>query len=99
MSSIREARKAKDLGLREAAKLLGISGAHLCDLELGRRLPSEELRAKIEGLLGDVGLVRAKAAHLLSVHFPSLSDEDVCRLAVLIEDAERNPTPTGEKRG
>src|SRR5689334_17125350 len=34
-------------GLREMAKLLGITPAHLTDLEKGRRTPSEELLVRI----------------------------------------------------
>lgn len=87
--TLREARKQKGLGLRETARLLDISGAHLTDLELGRRFPSEPLREKIEVMFGDVGLVRAKAAHVLSVYFPGLSDDDVSMFATLIDTAVR----------
>ncbi len=45
---IRELREAKDLSLRELArKLDDISAAHLSDIELGRRFPSEELLGKL----------------------------------------------------
>lgn len=44
---IRELREAKDLSLRELARRLSISAAHLSDVELGRRYPSDKLLAKI----------------------------------------------------
>ena len=40
---IREARVAKDFGLRELAKKLDISPTHLSDIENSRRVPSEDL--------------------------------------------------------
>jgi len=50
---IRELREAHDLSLREfARKLGGLSAAHLSDIELGRRYPSEELLQKIADVLG-----------------------------------------------
>lgn len=50
---IRELREEKDLSLREFAKKLdGISAAHISDIELGRRYPSEELLKKIARELG-----------------------------------------------
>lgn len=50
---IRELRDAKDLSLRELAKKLDdISAAHLSDIELGRRNPSEELMSKLARVLG-----------------------------------------------
>jgi len=39
---IRELREAKDLSLRDLAKLLDVSAAFLSDVELGRRYPSED---------------------------------------------------------
>ncbi|MGE3109338.1 MAG: helix-turn-helix domain-containing protein [Phycisphaerales bacterium] len=36
-----------DKGLREMARLLDITAAHLTDIELGRRTPSEDLLVKI----------------------------------------------------
>lgn len=51
-SIIRELRQEKDISLREFAKMLGnISAAHISDIELGRRFPSEDLLAKIATLL------------------------------------------------
>ena len=45
---IRELRDHKDLSLRDFAKKLGgLSAAHLSDIELGRRFPSEELLVKM----------------------------------------------------
>src|SRR5574337_1126828 len=50
---IRELREARDFSLREFARKLGqISAAHLSDIELGRRFPSEELLARIANVLG-----------------------------------------------
>jgi transcriptional regulator with XRE-family HTH domain len=49
---IRELRDKKDLSLRDFAKRLGgLSAAHLSDIELGRRFPSEELLAKMASAL------------------------------------------------
>jgi transcriptional regulator with XRE-family HTH domain len=45
---IRELREGRDLSLRDLArKLGGFSAAHLSDIELGRRFPSDELLANI----------------------------------------------------
>lgn len=51
---IRELREAdaKDLSLRELARRLRVSAAHLSDIELGRRYPSAKLLAKISRTLG-----------------------------------------------
>lgn len=50
---LRELREAKDLSLRESAKRLGgISAAHLSDIELGRRYPSDDLLGRIAKLFG-----------------------------------------------
>lgn len=50
---IRELREEKDYSLREFAKKLGdISAAHISDIELGRRFPSDTLLRKIAQLLG-----------------------------------------------
>lgn len=89
MNRLREARKQKNMGLRETAKVLDISGAHLSDIEIGNRHPSEDLRKKIEALFGDVGLLYAKAEHLLRTYFPHLSDEETRAIATLIDVAER----------
>jgi transcriptional regulator with XRE-family HTH domain len=56
---IRELREAKDLSLRDLAKKLGgLSAAHLSDIELGRRFPSDELLAnmadKLDTTLADL---------------------------------------------
>lgn len=49
---IRELREGKDISLREFAKKLGeVSAAHISDIELGRRFPSESLLLKIAALL------------------------------------------------
>lgn len=44
---IRELRGHKDISLREFAKTLGVTAAHLSDIELGQRFPSEPLLAKL----------------------------------------------------
>src|SRR6266568_4398861 len=50
---IRQLRERNDLSLREFAKKLGgLSAAHLSDIELGRRFPSEDLLAKMAQVLG-----------------------------------------------
>jgi transcriptional regulator with XRE-family HTH domain len=51
-SRIRELRELKDLSLREFAKKLDTSAAHMSDIELGRRFPSEELLGRIARTLG-----------------------------------------------
>ena len=49
---IRQLREAKNLSLRDFAKKLGdISPAHISDIELGKRFPSEQLLEKIAVLL------------------------------------------------
>ncbi len=49
---IRELREKKDISLREfARKLDNTSAAHISDIELGRRYPSDDLLAKISVLL------------------------------------------------
>jgi transcriptional regulator with XRE-family HTH domain len=49
---IRELRGQHDLSLREFAKKLGgLSAAHLSDIELGRRFPSEDLLSKMAQVL------------------------------------------------
>lgn len=53
---LRELREKKDISLREFAKKLGdVSAAHISDIELGRRYPSDSLFLKIANLL-DVSL-------------------------------------------
>lgn len=89
MNRLSEARKQKGMGLRETAKVLDISGAHLSDIEHNRRHPSEDLRKKIEALFGDCGILYAKAEHLLRTYFPHISDEETKALATLIDAAER----------
>jgi transcriptional regulator with XRE-family HTH domain len=45
---IRELREARDLSLRELARKVGeVSAAHITDIELGRRYPSESLLEKL----------------------------------------------------
>jgi len=52
-SKIRSLREEKDFSLREFAKKLGgISAAHISDVELGRRYPSDSLLVKIAHVLG-----------------------------------------------
>lgn len=49
---IRELRESKDMSLREFAKKLdGATAAHVSDIELGNRYPSDSLLKKIAGLL------------------------------------------------
>ena len=49
---IRELREEKDFSLREFAKKVGgISAAHISDIELGKRFPSDALLRKIAMLL------------------------------------------------
>ena len=49
---LRELRESRGLSLRESARRLdGISAAHLSDIELGRRFPSDELLTKLAKLL------------------------------------------------
>jgi transcriptional regulator with XRE-family HTH domain len=49
---IRELREKKDVSLREFAKKIGdVSAAHISDIELGRRYPSETLLLKIAAFL------------------------------------------------
>lgn len=51
-TKIRELREERDFSLREFAKKLGdVSPAHISDIELGRRFPSDELLEKIARLL------------------------------------------------
>jgi transcriptional regulator with XRE-family HTH domain len=50
---IRDLRDEKDFSLREFAKKLGgISAAHISDIELGRRYPSDDLLKKMADELG-----------------------------------------------
>ena len=44
---IRELRDGMDVSLREFAKKLGVTPAHLSDIELGRRFPSDALLKRI----------------------------------------------------
>lgn len=51
-SKIRELREKLDISLREfARKLDGVSAAHVSDIELGRRFPSDQLLEKMASLL------------------------------------------------
>lgn len=51
-SRIRELREERDISLREFARALGeVSAAHISDIELGRRYPSDTLLAKIASKL------------------------------------------------
>jgi len=52
-SKLRELREQKNISLRELAKKIGVSGAFLSDIELGRRFPSAE---KIELLANEIGV-------------------------------------------
>lgn len=44
---LRELRNEKDVSLREAGKLIGITAMHLSDMECGRRYPSEKVLQSI----------------------------------------------------
>jgi transcriptional regulator with XRE-family HTH domain len=48
---IREARVARDLSLRELARLLKIAPSYLSDIENGRRIPSEEVTRELSRVL------------------------------------------------
>lgn len=62
--TIREIREDRDLSLREFAKKLGeVSPAHVSDIELGRRFPSEDLLQRM--------------ARVLSVEFSDLKKLDL----------------------
>jgi len=52
-SRLRELREKKNISLRELAKKIGVSGAFLSDIELGRRFPSQD---KIELLAKEIGV-------------------------------------------
>lgn len=49
---IRELRDAKDVSLREFARQIEVTPAHLSDIELGRRFPSDQLLKRIAVRLG-----------------------------------------------
>lgn len=84
-----------DKGLREMARLLDIAPAHLTDLELGRRSPSEELLLKIARVYGiDEAVLRAgwsKAAPIVG----EVATQDATTAAKLPEflRTARNLTP------
>jgi transcriptional regulator with XRE-family HTH domain len=48
---IRELRDKQDISLREFAKMIEVTPAHLSDIELGRRFPSEGLLKRIAAKL------------------------------------------------
>lgn len=48
---MRAKRIARRLGLRETARLIGVSPAYLCDLEFGRRRWNEELRTRVTAVM------------------------------------------------
>jgi len=52
-SKLRQLREEKNISLRELAKKIGVSGAFLSDIELGRRFPSLD---KIELLANEIGV-------------------------------------------
>src|SRR2546425_11264362 len=51
-ATIRELRDSRDLSLREFAKKLSVSPAHVSDIEKDRRNPSDALLKEIARLLG-----------------------------------------------
>jgi transcriptional regulator with XRE-family HTH domain len=74
---IRELRQMKDISLREFAKKLGnMSAAHISDIELGRRYPSEDLLGKISVLLNE-------PIEDLRCYDPRVPVEELKKLAVL----------------
>lgn len=52
-SFLRKIREEKNISLRELAKKIGVSGAFLSDIELGRRFPAAD---KIELLAKEIGI-------------------------------------------
>ena len=52
-AKLRQIREEKNISLRELAKKIGVSGAFLSDIELGRRFPSLD---KIELLAKEIGI-------------------------------------------
>lgn len=50
---LRQVREQKGISLRELAKKIGVSGAFLSDIELGRRFPAPD---KIELLAKEIGV-------------------------------------------
>ena len=52
-STLRKLREEKDISLRELAKRIGVSGAFLSDIELGRRFPSAD---KLELIAKEIGV-------------------------------------------
>ena len=45
-------RKCEELTQREFGKMLGISGKHVCDIEMGRRIPTIQSALKYAVILG-----------------------------------------------
>lgn len=59
---IRAARTGRGIGLRELARRAGVAPSYLCDIELGRRLPTERVVRALAAALavdGDALLARA----------------------------------------
>lgn len=54
--TVKKLREKAGIGLRDMARLVGVSPAFLCDVEHGRRTLSPELRRKYEGLVVDESL-------------------------------------------
>lgn len=77
-ANLRAHREAAGLSLRQLAKRVGRSASYLCDLELGRRVPSEALmRALLRALSNEalsdlwmarVGIVPEELTALLLAH-------------------------------
>lgn len=63
-AALREARQARGLGLREAARRAGIYPGYLCLLEQGKRCPS---LAVAQDLVDELDLDRALALELLTL--------------------------------
>lgn len=63
-AALREARQARGLGLREAARRVGVWPGYLCLLEQGKRCPS---LAVAQDLVDELGLNRVLALELLAL--------------------------------
>lgn len=63
--TIREARKAKSLGLREVARQMEFTPSYLSDIEHDRRVPAEDVLHRLAALLGlDGGELMVQAGRL-----------------------------------
>lgn len=53
-AAFRKARSKADLSLREVGKRAGVSAMYVCDIELGRRQPSDRVRNRLLRAIGVV---------------------------------------------